>query len=186
MKYSQHVDRCLRLSAMIGLLTATMAASEHRGQVHSGGLPVPGATVTATQGDRKVLAITDAKGVYTFADLSDGTWRFQVEMLCFATIDREVVIGPGAEEAIWDLKLLPFAEIQASAGPVPSKLSSTEEKRPPTISTGPVPVQRQPTAENRRAKSRDSKAAAEMPAPNPQSGFQRADLNASAESSTLS
>ena len=47
------------------------------------GLPVPGATVTATMGDKKLVAVTDPQGIYTFPDLPDGVWNLQVEMLCF-------------------------------------------------------------------------------------------------------
>jgi hypothetical protein len=46
-----------------------LAASEHHGQVTFGGLPVPGATVTATKGDKRLGAVTDQQGVYTFTDL---------------------------------------------------------------------------------------------------------------------
>ena len=68
-----------------------LPASEHHGVVKFGGLAVPGATVTATQGDKKQVAITDPRGVYTFADLADGVWNLQVEMLCFATRSEERV-----------------------------------------------------------------------------------------------
>src|ERR1035441_7405267 len=67
-----------------------LPASEHHGVVKFGGLAVPGATVTATQGDKKQVAITDPRGVYTFPDLADGVWNLQVEMLCFATLKNEV------------------------------------------------------------------------------------------------
>jgi len=49
-------------------------ASEHHGQVTFGGVPVPGAVITATQGDKKMTAITNDVGVYVFPDLPDGTW----------------------------------------------------------------------------------------------------------------
>ena len=52
-------------------------ASEHHGIVRFAGLPVPGATVTAAQGDKKLVAVTDPQGIYAFADLADGVWNLQ-------------------------------------------------------------------------------------------------------------
>ena len=71
----------------ISLLTLAcvlpLAASESHGAVKYGGLPLPGATVTATQGDKRIVAVTDANGNYSFPDLADGVWTIDVEMLCF-------------------------------------------------------------------------------------------------------
>jgi hypothetical protein len=128
------LTRLLRTAALTCLTAFTLAAAEHHGQVQFAGLPVPGATVTATQADKKQVAVTDPKGVYTFPDLPDGTWNFQVEMLCFSPIQREVIVAPGAPDAIWELKLLPFAEIQAAAGPPPPK-SAPSEQKPVTLTT---------------------------------------------------
>jgi hypothetical protein len=43
------------------------SAPEYHGQVTFGGFPVPGATVTATQGTNKVATVTDQEGIYSFA-----------------------------------------------------------------------------------------------------------------------
>src|ERR1017187_4982527 len=91
----------LRACTIACVAVAGLSAAEHRGQVLFGGLPVPGATVTATQADKRLTAVTDMKGVYAFKDLPEGTWKFQVEMLCFSTISREVVAAPGAPDAVW-------------------------------------------------------------------------------------
>jgi hypothetical protein len=70
--------------AVVGLLAALpLLASESAGVVKFGGLPLPGATVTASQGGKKIVAVTDADGKYSFADLADGVWTIEVEMLCF-------------------------------------------------------------------------------------------------------
>src|SRR5712691_7913461 len=99
---------------------AGLAAAEHRGQVRFGGLPVPGATVTATQNDKRLGAITDQQGAYAFTALPDGVWTIQVDMLCFSAVKQEVAVGPDAPSPVWELKLLPFDEIQASAPPPPA------------------------------------------------------------------
>ena len=76
---------CLVVLAISLFGLQTFAASEHHGQVNFGGLPVPGVTVTATQGDKRLVAITDQQGSYTFAALDEGVWMFQVEMQGFET-----------------------------------------------------------------------------------------------------
>ena len=169
------------------LAVSGLLASEHRGQVTFAGLPVPGATITATQADKRQVAVTDQKGVYTFKDLPDGTWKFKVEMLCFAPIDREVVVAPGAPDAVWEMKLLPFAEIQAAAGPqAPKPAPSPKPENPVSISSGtPPPTTPETPAPAPKGKSRNAKAAANAPPSNPQAGFQRAGLNASADGGKL-
>ncbi len=168
-----------RLGTLALAAVFAMAAAEHRGQVQFGGLPVPGATVTATQGDKKLVAVTDLKGAYRFPDLADGMWTLKIEMLCFAPIDREVVVAPDAPAAIWELKMLPLAELQAAAGP------ASAPSAPVSLTVSPPQSAPPPTAPARRGKSRDAKAAQAQP-PNPQAGFQRAGLNASADGGKLS
>src|SRR5580693_7832613 len=99
------------------LFLCALTAAEHKGKVQFGGLPVPGVTVTATQGDRTLTAITDQQGDYSFADLPDGVWNFQVEMLGFAPVKQDVTIAAGAGAPEWELKMLPLDEIKAAAGP---------------------------------------------------------------------
>ena len=59
------------------------AASELTGRVVHNGLAVPGASVTATKGDRTVATHTDEEGVFRFETLEDGTWLVRVEMRGF-------------------------------------------------------------------------------------------------------
>src|SRR5579864_630118 len=87
------------------------AASQHHGQVTFGGLPVPGVTVTATRAEKRLVAITDQQGIYTFADLEDGVWTLRVEMLGFSTQTKEITIAPETLSPVWELTLLPFEEI---------------------------------------------------------------------------
>src|SRR5260370_42022954 len=106
-----------RRSAPDWLAVLRLTAAEHHGHVKFGGLPLPGATVSATQGDKKILAITDQQGAYSFPSLQDGTWTIQVEMLCFFPIKQEVAVAPDAPRSEWNLKLLPLDEIKAAAAP---------------------------------------------------------------------
>jgi hypothetical protein len=96
-----------------------VAASEYYGQVVFAGVAVPGATVTATQGDLGISTSTDAQGVFRLADIADGTWSIRVEMRGFATLTRDVLIGPDAQPVMWEIALLPFEEITRGLPPPP-------------------------------------------------------------------
>src|ERR1017187_9261954 len=172
---------------VVCLAPALVQASEHHGIVRFAGLPVPGATVTATQGEKKVAAVTDPQGIYTFADLADGGWNLQVEMLCFTTLKMEVAVAPNAPSPEWELKLLPFDEIKASAPPpaspaTPPLSSTTPAATAQTTATqaaSPAPSLTDKTpAAKKGSKAATANAAA---AANARPGFQRADLNASGE-----
>ena len=83
------------------------------GQVRFGELPVPGASVRAMQGDKTVrTTVTDWNGNYSFPDLPEGTWTFEVVMPGFETLRREVTAGSPAE---WNLKMLPIRNLKADA-----------------------------------------------------------------------
>jgi len=189
----------LRYCILAGSVLLSVAAAEHHGQVKFSGLPVPGATITAVQGDKKLVAITDPQGDYSFPNLADGVWTVQVEMLCFAPQKEDVAVAPGAPNPIWELKLLPFDEIKASAPPPPPSAPS-----PTAASTGPatasatpgaaggqampslaatLPSATLPPAKPGKKPPKNSKAAANGKATataqvNPQAGFQRTDVNA--------
>src|SRR5665213_3255088 len=105
----------LLLSCVCGLI-----AAEYHGQVKFGGLPVPGATVTATEGERHFTAVTGPQGTYSIPDLSDGVWTIEVEMPGFAPVKQDVTLMAGAPAGDWDLKMLSLDEMKAIAGPAPA------------------------------------------------------------------
>jgi len=140
--------------------------------VKYGGLPLPGATVTAKpvnakEGDKTFGAISDLEGRYSFPDLPDGMWSIQVEMPLFATAQQEVTVGAGAAAPDWELKLLPAQEISAIVTPAPPRLQVADT---PVTGTPTAPAAAPPKP------GRNGKAA---PAPtNTATAFQRTDLNA--------
>jgi hypothetical protein len=124
-----------------------LSATEHYGQVGFTGLAVPGATVTATQGDKQLVTTTDQSGVYRFADLSDGTWTIKIEMRGFAPLSRDVNVIPGAQAAVWELALLSFEEItkglpppvsQAASNPAASSTTIRAQGGRGTVTTAPA------------------------------------------------
>lgn len=103
-----------------GLLAADAAlAAEYRGAIASSGLPVPGATVTAQQGEKKFTTTTNEQGAFVFANLPDGTWTMTVELLGFQKFTSEVGVAPGAPSPSWELKLMTAEALRASLRPAP-------------------------------------------------------------------
>jgi uncharacterized GH25 family protein len=93
---------------LLSLTASRVAASEHHGQVFFNGVPVPGATVTVMQGEKQLSTITDAQGVYEFAEIDDGEWKTAIEMRGFARLDNTVTVGANSPQGTWNLKLLPL------------------------------------------------------------------------------
>jgi trimeric autotransporter adhesin len=166
-----------------------LAATEHHGVVKFGGLPVPGVTVTASQADKKLTAVTDDQGVYTFPNLSDGLWNIEVEMQCFEPIKREIAVAADSPAPQWDLKLQSFDEIKASA-PVPAPSAPKPAEAGATTaaaSTATAPATPSIVAANSAlaapAKAKGKKGAAAPPTA-AQTGFQKAQVNASPGAAT--
>ncbi len=123
---------CSLVLLAIAVLTARASAAGFAGRVVFGDLPVPGATVTATKGDRHVTTVTDEQGAFTFADLDSGAWTVQVEMLTFVTLTRDVTI-PADTPPVWSLTLKPLEELTSSRPPTaaaPSPTSIAPAARP--------------------------------------------------------
>jgi hypothetical protein len=104
------------LIVFIVALAAPALAAEHTGHVTFNGLGVPGATVTASRSDERVVTATDERGVYQL-DLPEGAWTISVEMSGFAPVSREVTVAEGASPGTWELTLLSFAEISVRLKP---------------------------------------------------------------------
>lgn len=154
--------KLLRISLLALAAIGSLGATDERGIVKFGGLPLPGATVTASRGDKKVVTSTDAQGAYSL-DLTDGTWTIQVEMQCFAPLQREVTVAAGgagekSPPQEWELKLLPIEEIRAAAtlviAPAPTPAPNLSEAAAPS---GP----------EKKAESKKEDAQKQAPAPEP-------------------
>jgi hypothetical protein len=130
----------LLLCASLGAATAA-SASEYRGQVTFNDAPVPGALVTATQGTKKITAVSDQRGMVDFADLPDGAWSIQVDMLCFVTLHQDVTVGPKLPPAKWELTMLPLDQIMAKATAPRAQVEPvlTARATPPPAKPGAAP-----------------------------------------------
>ncbi len=96
----------IQILLLAGIGIFPLMASEYRGTIQAGGLPLPGATVTASQGGKKVIATTDERGVFRFADLADGTWTITVDMVGFQALTRDVGVAAMAPVPTWEMKFL--------------------------------------------------------------------------------
>ncbi len=76
-----------------------------------GGVPVPGATVTATAGDKKLVTATDDQGRFALPDATAGVWTLRVEMLGFEPMTREITVTAEPQPSEWTLTLKPFEDI---------------------------------------------------------------------------
>src|ERR1035437_8657409 len=158
-----------RLLLVACIAVAGLIAAEHHGVVKSGGLPVPGATVTATQGDKKVVTTTDERGAYQFADLADGVWTIHVEMLGFEKVSRDIGVAPDAAGPSWELKMMTMEAITApppaAAAPVAAapaeKPVETKPAETKTAETKPVETK---AADTKPADTKAATAATKPPA----------------------
>lgn len=171
--------------ALAFLAVSAAQAGEHRGLVKFAGLPMPGASITLAQGEKKLTAITGPDGDYSFPDVADGVWQIQVEMLCFEPISREVAVAATALPAQWELKMLSLDAMQAvtaapsaapAAAPVTTSAASPETPAPRPAAPAKGRGNNRPTTTNR--------AAATAPPAN-QAGFQRTDVNESRDAGRI-
>ncbi len=131
---SSNGDVILRLKRLlIGIVLVIcthglFAGGEHSGQVMFGEVPVPGATVTATAGDKKLITATDEQGMFRLPDATVGVWTLKVEMLGFEPLTREITVTAEPQPSAWTLTLRAFDDITRGIprpAPVPAQTSST-------------------------------------------------------------
>jgi len=80
------------------------------GVVKFGGQPLPGATIIATQGDRRAVTTTDESGAYELPNLAPGTYSVEVQMFGFQTARKQIQIGAGSQQTEWSLELQPLRQ----------------------------------------------------------------------------
>jgi hypothetical protein len=146
----------LRGLCVLLLLASSRAtlASEYHGMVTYQGLPVPGATITVTQAEKKLVTVTDTQGFYSFPSLSDGAANLQVQMTGFSSIEHAITIAPDTALAKWELKQLSLDQIRSELKPLLSAPMTMEQAtiqpkqtaEPKRPSESPKPQSNQPSA----------------------------------------
>src|SRR5437879_161453 len=95
---------------LVVLLVCPLFAAQQSGTVHSGEVAIPGATITATQGEKKLVTTTDDSGRYVFSNLLAGAWTLQVDMFGFTTVRREITADDKPGTMDWALEMKPRSE----------------------------------------------------------------------------
>ena len=91
-------------------LAALPFAFSQSGTVKSGGQPLPGATVRATQGERVLTTLSDAAGEFKFDNkMTPGAWTLDVSMFGFTPLRKDVQIGVNSTKVDLTLQLGTFA-----------------------------------------------------------------------------
>ena len=87
---AEHFLTLSKPSALFWLSLATLCVSLHAqsGFVKSGNQAIPGATVTATQGEKQFVTTTDQDGRYAFSQLGEGPWTVEVQMFGFEPVKK--------------------------------------------------------------------------------------------------
>jgi hypothetical protein len=168
----------LLLLCVIACSSVAAMASAYHGQVTFSGLPLPGSTVTvtATQGDKKVVAISDDQGLFSFTDLTDGKWSLSIEMTGFSPLKQEITVAPDAAVGTFEMKVLTIDQIRAEDKPV--KFDPAQLANPPTITVVSAPsAATAAAAKGKQAAGDKTQAAAGTPseaAPPPDATAQQA------------
>ena len=74
------------------------------GSVRAADQFLPGASITAVQGDAKVTTFTDESGRYTL-DLAPGVWDIQVQVFGFTTVHQQVTVGAEPVYKDWTVEM---------------------------------------------------------------------------------
>jgi hypothetical protein len=92
-----------------------MFAAEHYGYVRSGKKPIPGATVTASLDNVKLVTTTDENGIYVFSIPDKGKWIFTAEMFGFVAAREELTLVGAASVLDFDLELQARGAVETPA-----------------------------------------------------------------------
>src|SRR5215475_8921848 len=132
---------CLLCSVFCLLCSFPVFAEQH-GQLMFAGVPVPGATVTVTQGDKTLVTLTDEMGTYAFPDVTGGPFPIEIEMQGFAKLKGDT------STTMWELKMLTIEEIHAEVAhnepppPVEAAAGSGSTPAPPLPLTAEQRIRR--------------------------------------------
>jgi hypothetical protein len=110
-----------------------MWAVEYHGRVRYGDVPVPGATVTLTQGSTGLTTVTDSQGLYEFPKVAEGSWKISIELRGFAPLSGAVTIGATNVQGEWTLQMLDLKHLLSMAQTEPAAaapLKPREKEQP--------------------------------------------------------
>jgi len=124
-------------------------AAEYHGRVRYGGVAVPGATVTLTQGTTELTTVTDSQGLYEFPDVAAGDWKISIELRGFTPTHGSVAIGATNEQGEWTLQMLDMKDLLSMAQTEPAvtaPLKAREKEEPKQAAKSEKPEEAVPQA----------------------------------------
>jgi hypothetical protein len=115
------------------LAARALWAAEYHGRVRYGGVAVPGATVTLTQGATELTTVTDSQGLYEFPNVAEGSWKISIELRGFAPLRGSVTIGAANDQGEWTLQMLELKDLLSMAQTEPATTSplKARDNEPP-------------------------------------------------------
>ena len=116
---------------------------------------MPGATITATQGDKSFVTSTDDSGAYSFPNLPDGIWSLRISMLGFSPVARDIGVAPEAPSPNWELNVLTLDALRKQL--TPPAPAATAPAAPVTAAVGTTPAA--PTAPTQAAAAKPAAGA---------------------------
>ncbi|HEY4362675.1 MAG TPA: carboxypeptidase regulatory-like domain-containing protein [Bryobacteraceae bacterium] len=85
------------------------------GTVTTGGQPIPGVTVKATQGERVLTTVTDDDGTFQFQNMAPGAWTVEADMFGFEHMRKDTQIAATPTKIDLTLQLQARVEIAPAA-----------------------------------------------------------------------
>lgn len=132
--FTKHWRIAARIACVCFVLAAQRIwAAEYHGRVRYGGVAVPGATVTLTQGSTELSTVTDSQGLYEFPKIGEGNWKITIELRGFAPLNGNVTIKPTNEQGEWTLQMLDLKTLLSMAQKEPATttaLNLREKEQP--------------------------------------------------------
>jgi hypothetical protein len=149
----------LRVMCAVTMLFTSLAAwgTEYHGQVYFEGVPVPGATVTLSQGTKTFATVTDEQGLYEFPDVADGVWKIQIAMRGFETFTGDVTVAPNMAQGSWTLKIVGLDQMLAETKVTEAapQLTQRAEEKPKDAGSAEASVGTAPPPDDTAEKAAD-------------------------------
>src|SRR5580692_836657 len=99
----------MRLASFIFLISLELGgvridAAVYAGSVRAADQFIPGANVTASQGETKITAFTDENGRFSM-ELPPGVWNIEVDMFEFTPARDQITVGQSQLIKDWTLEM---------------------------------------------------------------------------------
>ncbi|HTB12214.1 MAG TPA: TonB-dependent receptor [Bryobacteraceae bacterium] len=98
------------------------AGTKQSGSVRAADQFLPGASVTAVQGDTKITTFTDESGRYTL-DLAPGVWDVQIQVFGFTPVHEQITVGSEPTFKNWTVEMPRIA-----GAPAPGPVAQTRNR----------------------------------------------------------